>query len=279
MKFNEYNKFSKQYEKVLKPGEYATYRLLNIKENDPDNPGKPLIPAAVMIPSTDKIYDKKVEDFVDIAFLDRPDKDGEAEFGNIVFTRAGLGILHLNGNNAMHRKMYQFMEICNFNASNEDRNPQEGEPIFYKVDAKREAKEERTLRRLVVSAVNRAMEMKDDKIMETALALGLNVSGIEEARNKVEEFAEMDPEEFFELIQRASLEAESILKKAMQEGIIRNNINACQFEWIPIGEEPVKVIHTYTKSTDRKFDYIKDFAESLLETNPDELKAIKSRLG
>ena len=95
----------------------------------------------------------------------------------------------------------------------------------------------------------------------------------------VEEFAEMDPEEFFVLIQRASLEAESILKKAMQEGIIRNNINACQFEWIPIADEPMKVIHTYTKSKDHKFDYIKDFAESLLETNPDELKAIKSRLG
>ena len=48
MKVTQYNNYSPKMVKKLKPNERATYRVLNIRP-DPDNYGRDIIPAAVMI--------------------------------------------------------------------------------------------------------------------------------------------------------------------------------------------------------------------------------------
>ena len=96
---------------------------------------------------------------------------------------------------------------------------------------------------------------------------------IEEIRNYVEDFAESDPEEFIEIVERASLEKESTLKEAVKQGIIRNNVNSQVFEWVDTAKEIMK----YKKAPNK--NYFKELADYLEETNPDEYNAIKSRLG
>lgn len=271
MKASDFNLLSEKMVRKLKPNERAIYRVNNVRP-DPDNPGRFLMPAALQIPSTDIIYDKGKEDFVPIAAIERTDLDGNPIYINIVFTATNLGYLFLNGSNAVHQKIYQYIEICNYNESNPDRN-QEFETFFSRIDAVKEAKTERNLRKLIVKAVNLALDLDDVKAREVALALGIDAESTEELRNELEDYAGDNPEEFLEVVERASLANETALKDAVKKNIIKNDVNASCFKWVETG----KVIYSYTKGKDK--NYFKELADHLLETNPDELEAIKSRLG
>jgi hypothetical protein len=271
MKADQYNQFSPSMKKMLKPDERASYRVLNVRP-DPDNYGRFLIPAAYQIPSTDIVYDKQRAEFVTIAAIERQDNDGNAIFLNVVFTAANLGYLFLNGNNPTHQKIYQFLELSNFNLSNKDRNT-DIEPMFQRIDTEKEAKQERAVRKLIVKAVNVALELDDLRVKEVAMALGIEAESPEEVRNQLEDFAEENPEDFMSVVERASLGSESVLKEAVKNGIIKNNINSQVFEWADTGKE----IFKYKKAPNK--NYFKELADYLEENNPDELNAIKTRLG
>lgn len=271
MKASDFNQFSDSLVRKLKPDERAVYRVMNVRP-DPDNAGKFLLPSALQIPSTDIIFDKKKQEFVNIAAIERQDLEGNPIFANIVFSASNLGYLFLNGNNALHQKIYQFIELCNFNESNKDRN-QEYETHFYRVDTKKDAMEERTLRKLIVKAVNIALELDDVKAKEAAMAIGIDAESIEEIRNMLEDYAEENPEEFLEIIERASLANESMLKDAVKAGFIKNNLNAQAFEWTETGKEIMK----YKKAPNK--NYFKELADYLESENPEELNAIRTRLG
>lgn len=271
MKAEKYNLYSDKMVRKLKPDERATYRVTNVRE-DPDNYGRYLVPAALQIPSTDVVYDKEKQDFVTIAAIERQDNEGNPIFINIIFTASNIGHLFLSGSNPVHQKIYQYLEICNYNESNPDRNT-DIEASIRRVDAQKEAKQERLNRRLIVRAANMALELDDKRVKEVAAALGIDAESLDEIRNAVEDFAENDPEEFIQIVERSSLEKESILKEAVKQGIIRNNVNSQVFEWVDTAKEIMK----YKKAANK--NYFKELADYLEETNPDELNAIKSRLG
>ena len=274
MKASDFNNLSDKMIRKLAPNERAIYRVLNVR-NDPDNPGKFLMPSALQIRPIDTIFDKGTNEFVTIAAIERTDIDGNPSFISIVFTAANMGYLFLNGNNPVHQKIYQFLELCNYNESNPDRikDDPEIEVLFSRIDAQKEAKTERNLRKLIVKAVNLALDLDDKKAKEVALALGIDAESNDELRNELEDYAGDYPEEFLEVVERASLANESALKDAVKKNIIKNDVNASCFKWVETG----KVIFTYTKGKDK--NYFKELADHLLETNPDELEAIKSRLG
>jgi hypothetical protein len=271
MKASEYNQLSPSMEKKLAQNERATYRVNNVRP-DPDNYGRFLMPSALQIPSTDVIYDKGKKDFVTIAAIERVDNDGNPVFLNIVFTAGNFGYLFLDGKNPVHQKIYQFLELCNFNDSNPDKNG-EAEIHFHRVDTKKEAIQERSMRKLIFKAMELALNMEDKKAKEVALALGIDAETIEEIRNELEDYAGENPEEFLLVAERATIEVESLLKDAIKKGIIVNNSNAQVFEWA----ETHKEIYKYKKSPNK--NYIKELADYLEENNPDELSAIKTRLG
>jgi hypothetical protein len=270
MKASEYNQYSPSMVKKLKHDERAAFRILNVRQ-DPDNYGRYLMPAAYQIPSTDIIFDKEKGEFVTIAAIERQDNDGNAVFLNIVFNASNMGYIFLNGSNPVHQKIYQYLEISNFNESNKNRN-QENEAIFYRVDSKKDAMEERQMRKLIVKAVNSALELDDVKAKSAAMAIGIDAESLEEIRNLLEDFAEENPEEFLDILDRATLENETKLKEAVKKGIIKNNLNAQAFEWAETGKEIMK----YKKAPNK--NYFKELADYLEENNPDELNAIKSRL-
>lgn len=274
MKATDFNNLSPQMIRKLKPNERAIYRVNNVRP-DPDNPGKFLMPSALQIRPIDNILDKGTSEFVPIAAIERTDIDGNPTFINIVFNATNLGYLFLNGNNPVHQKIYQFVELCNWNESNPDRitDDPEIEVLFSRIDAVKEAKVERSLRKTIVKAVNMAIEMEDVKAREVAMALGIDGETIDEIRNLLEDYAEDSPEEFVQVAERASLEYESLIKEAIKRGIINNNINSQVFEWAETKKEILK----YKKGPGK--NYIKELADYLQENNPDELNAIKTRLG
>jgi hypothetical protein len=129
------------------------------------------------------------------------------------------------------------------------------------------------MRKLIVKAMNLALEMDDKKAKEVAMALGIDAESIDEIRNELEDYAGENPAEFLEVAERATIEVESLLKEAIKKGIILNNSNAQVFEWA----ETHKEIYKYKKSPNK--NYVKELADYLEENNPDELNAIKTRLG
>lgn len=274
MKAVDYNKLSTKMERKLAPNERATYRVKGVRP-DPDNYGKFLMPSALQIPSVDIIFDKETKEFVTIAAIERSDTDGNAVFLNIVFSAGNFGYLFLDGKNPTHQKIYQFLELCNYNESNPDRNDENGEKEvqFFRVDTKKEAIKERSERKLIVKAMNLALEMDDKKAKEVAMALGIPSEDIDEIRNDIEAYAEDNPADFLDVAERATVEVESLLKEAIKKGIIVNNTNAQVFEWA----ETHKEIFKYKKSPNK--NYVKELADYLEENNPDELSAIKTRLG
>lgn len=271
MKAVDYNQFSDSLVRKLKPDERASYRVLGVKP-DPDNYGKFLMPAALQIPSTDIVYDEKKQTFVTIAAIERVDNEGNPVFLNIVFSSNNFGYLMLSGNNPTHQKIYQYLEICNYNQSNKKAN-EDNEKFFYRVDTKKEAIEDRAMRKLIVKAVNLAIELEDNKAKEAASALGIEAESIEEIRNLLEDYAEENPEEFMKVSQRASLEYESVIKNALRKNIITQDLNSQTFVWTETGKE----IYKYKKVPNK--NYIKELADYLSENNPSELKAIETRLG
>jgi hypothetical protein len=124
-----------------------------------------------------------------------------------------------------------------------------------------------------VKAVNIALELDDLRAKEVAMALGIDAESIEEIRNQIEDYAEENPEEFMGVAERASLGTESLLKEAIKRGIIKNNVNSQVFEWTDTEKE----IFKYKKAANK--NYFKELADYLEENNPDELNAIKTRLG
>lgn len=272
MKASDFNLLSQKMIRKLKPDERAIYRVINVRP-DPDNAGKFLMPSALQIRPVDTVLDKETGEFVNIAAIERTDIDGNPTFINIVFNATNMGYLFLNGNNPVHQKIYQYLELCNYNESNPDRNTSDYEALFYRIDAQKEAKTERNLRKLIVKAVNLALDLDDKKAREVALALGIDAESNDELRNELEDYAGDYPEEFLEVVERASLANETALKDAVKKNIIKNDVNASCFKWVETG----KVIFSYTKGKDK--NYFKELADHLLETNPDELEAIKSRIG
>lgn len=271
MKASEYNQFSPKMERKLAQNERATYRVNNVRP-DPDNYGKFLMPSALQIPSTDVVYDKDKGDFVTIGAIERTDNEGNPVFLNIVFTSSNFGYLFLDGKNAVHQKIYQFLELCNYNDSNPNKNG-EAETFFHRVDNEKEAKVERATRKLIVQAVAMAMELDEKRAKETAMALGIDGESIDEIRNLLEDYAEDNPEEFMVVANRASLSIESTLKEAVKKNIIKNDVNLQAFVWVETGKE----IFKYKKAPNK--NYFKELADHLEENNPDELNAIQTRLG
>ena len=271
MKASEYNQFSAPMQRKLKQDERATFRILNVRP-DPDNYGRFLMPAAYQIPSTDIVYDKLKQDFVTIAAIERQDNDGNPVFLNVVFTATNLGYLFLSGSNPVHQKIYQYLELSNLNESNKDRNT-EIEAVFYRVDNKKDAIEERQMRKLIVKAVSEAQDLDDKKVKEVAMALGIEAESVEEIRNILEDYAGDNPSEFLEVLDRTSLEGESVIKEAIKQGLIKNNVQESAFMWT----ETEKEIYKYKKSAGK--NYVKELVEYLEENNPNELNAIKTRLG
>ena len=145
--------------------------------------------------------------------------------------------------------------------------------IFYRVDTKKDAIEERQLRKLIVKAVNEASDLDDKKAKEVAMALGIDAEDIDEIRNSIEEYAGDNPEQFLHVLEQTSLEGESVIKEAIKQGVIKNNVQESAFQWTETGKE----IYKYKKSSGK--NYVKELVEYLEENNPNELNAIKTRLG
>lgn len=269
MRADYYNKISSKLEKKLNRNETVTYRILNIRPDD-ENPGGFLMPYSVNVPSTDSVYDPGTDEWVDIAIINQVRADGEAVLGDISFEKSNAGTLTLKGSNPAHQKIYQYLEICNFNKSNPNRATSKM-AIFKKIDSKSDAEQERRDRLTYLEALNRAAALSDEDMRYVASSLGIKLRGTNvEIRNKVEEFAEEHPEDFLAVIEQQTNRTESLIHEAVDLGIITHNGRSGKFAWTESEEE----IFEYKKRVGTKAFY--EFAEYLQTKDAEQLQAIET---
>ena len=271
MKANLYNQIPDKLVRKIPRGQTIVYRLTDMKP-DPDNDGEYLIPLNKNVPATDQTYDPVTDSYIPIAYITGVEANGEAKFGNIFFQKVNGGCLLLKSSNPQHQKMYQYLELCNWNRSNENRSIDY--PIWFeKVDDQEEAKTSRSERKIILNALKTADALDFNQVRTIAAMLGLKLNQSEdELRDLVEDYAGYEPEKFLSMVEQQTNSAEADIREAVDLQILKHNKSSAKFVWVDTKEE----VFTYKKRIGVK--PFQEFAEHLLTENKEMYDAIKSRL-
>ena len=271
MKANLYNQIPDSLVRKIPRGQTVVYRLTDIKP-DPFNEGEYLIPLNKNVPSTDQTYDPTTDNYIPIAYITGVEANGEAKFGNIFFQKVNGGCLILKSSNPQHQKMYQYLELCNWNKSNNNRST-DYPTWFEKVDDQEEAKSSRSERKIILNALRTADALDFNQVRSIAAMLGFKLNQSEdELRDLVEDYAGYEPEKFLSMVEQQTNSAEADIRQAVDLQILKHNKSSAKFVWEDTKEE----VFTYKKRIGVK--PFQEFAEHLLTENKEMYDAIKSRL-
>lgn len=217
----ETNNYSKDLTlPILKKGETVQYRLLGLKK---DEKGQWMIPAAKNVPKDDHIFDPgaaKSGAYIDVGY--------EHE---IWFERRNLGMLRVTGGNKRNQELYQYLECCNYNASNEHRDTMIN-PIFERIDAVKKATTKRQSREYLRDALNIANEMSDDEVKTLISSLGKDEDrDIAVLRNEIEELAMKNPKSFITSSSNHQKQILATIKRAIDKKVIMYDSSQSRFVW------------------------------------------------
>ena len=213
----------------LKKGEYAVYRLKGAYNEEGKFCGR-----TARVPNKDLIQDKD-GDLHSIAFVTSYRADGTPVLGDIWFWLDSMCQIVLT-HGARDAKAYNYLEICNFNESNPDRDTQ-APVIFERVEGSTISKELRDKRKYKVQAVQVAQSLDNESVIRfintnqgkfNQLRVSANPDGTlnyEEMREHIEALAESSPALFLkstEALPSDKTEAGSIdiIQRAVDEEVI-----------------------------------------------------------
>ena len=206
----------------LKKGQRVIYELIDIKDNPlAVNRKEPELPFIKGVPAKDQIIvnNNGEQEVVDIAFIESFRQGGEPVFGKIQFRKAQAGAIILSGDKASDLKQYEYMERCNFNESNPNRN-KSVIPVFKRRNYQEELKKDRIRRKDLRDALNMVEEMTDVELRKFAVALKVTGEDDDEIRTKIEQWAEKNPEKFLAMTENRDLSIMSILDVAKKKKMI-----------------------------------------------------------
>lgn len=215
---------------LLKPGEKVVYKLHNIAPA-PMDPSRLAIPAYRNVPPIDQIYDKESESYIDIAAVKSVDAEGHHTFHDIYFTAQQAGHMILFGGRAVDQEIHSYLSLCNYNASNADRDTNK-EIIFELVDEEAKANEESSKRNMKRDALNIAADLSNDDVKNYTAALGkADDRPIKVLRNELEALADRDPKEFLELINNKQAIIKATINRAISKGVVLFIEEQSMYKW------------------------------------------------
>ncbi len=224
----KWNNYKKGRIKILKPNEKVVYELVNVRKDALDPERKKLaVPLIKEIPTRDRVLID--EGYVDIAFIDTFTTGGKPVFGRIQFggdaDMESTGKLIIRGGTAKAQAMYEYMEQTNWNASNKERNPNI-QPIFRKVNYAEKLKEKRTQREYLADAILKSRDMGAQAIKEIAVALNYKDDDLDALRDRIEEYAMLEPKKFIALCENKDTSIMAIFDEAVKKGFLRVDAQA-----------------------------------------------------
>lgn len=236
----DFNNVSNELKPVpLKRGGVATYRLLTgrVDPSRKDDLGRPVISfgKAVRIPTSDRIWDPFKNAFVDIGVVKEFTANNVTRTKAFYVTNGGdyenNGIFQLSGNSNDDSEVYEFLEISNYNASFEHRDPSV-EPLFERVDFSKENNKKVILITKKADALMRATHMSLTEMRDFCAQMNWNETAEEnEVRSKVLTFAEQYPEKFVELLSDVQANTRSLVKQATTKGVVQYDPAQHRYVW------------------------------------------------
>lgn len=215
---------------MLKPGEQVTYRLHNMQKN-PFDPQKLAIPSAKNVPPIDTIWDEETQTYVDIAAVRTVAPTGDHTFHEIFFYANQAGHMILVGGRALDQEIHSYLSLCNYNASNPNRDATK-ESIFERVDEEAKAEKESRTRNIRREALNAAADMSPEEVKDFAASLGKDdTKPVAVLRNELEEMADKTPDDFMKLINNKQAVMKAAINRAIKKGAIVFNQEQSRFEW------------------------------------------------
>jgi hypothetical protein len=149
----------------------------------------------------------------------------------IVAGLANNGMFSLHGSQPSEVEIYEFLELCNANASNPNRNPAVT-PIFRRIDKVKDAKQATASIDALTEALVFTKSMTEEDMRQFAASMGWNENvdmGILESQVKT--FAKSEPEKFLRLIMDEGVRVQAILKKAIDKELITWDAAQYKFHW------------------------------------------------
>tara|TARA_R110002072_G_scaffold29118_2_gene92658 strand:+ start:625 stop:1467 length:843 start_codon:yes stop_codon:yes gene_type:complete len=270
--FNNYPAWMK------KPFDKTIIYTFNDIKQDPDNPGRYLIPFIYQFKLSDYIVvtdeDGTNSRPIHIGYINKTNSDGTIMFGqDLFFSKENFGRIVLDPKRASDHAKFMFMEYSNMNANNPNRDVKTA-PVWKREDLQVEAKNNRVDRKARKEAMLEAIQLSSYTVDILIDILGSQEDknkSEEEKRDVVEDIAENDPTVFMSALKSSLSEIISIAKTAKESDILRNDLKKGAFVW----SNDDSVIFS-TKGVDRKKTY-QVFAKFLQE-NPKVLTTIKSRI-
>jgi hypothetical protein len=265
MEYNKYPEVRDENGKIvwtgkprqLKKGETVVYELINLRSDNLDKTGKkkstPFIKGIgnkdkVYIPIPQQYQDKKYDHeygdgvYVDIAYAVGFQDDGSVRCGDVHFKKANAHAIFVTGGKANDQSLFEFLESCNWNAKNPNRDtsyPAE----FAMVNHKAKSAENRKQRDVEFEAYSKAKEMTLNELTKVAVAIGHMKEMDEEVlRDTIEIYAKNKPERFLNitestdtLIQYNALQAQKLglIEVDMQKRKILNAAGGTLHTWTP----------------------------------------------
>lgn len=236
-----YNDLSPELVKstMLKSGQTVIWRITKIK-NDPHNEGRVIIPAGRNVPPIDEIWDEAKQEYVPIAAVRSVDASGNHLYHNIIFTKEGGGMILLTGGRAVDQEVHSYLTLCNYNASNANRDTTK-EAIFYMVDEAKRSEEESKVRNKKREALNIAADLSVDEVRTYCAALGNDDSlPVAVLRNQLETMADKTPEDFLALVENKQAVMKATINRGLSKGVLKFDEEQSRFSW-PNGEAVLTV--------------------------------------
>jgi hypothetical protein len=233
------NNISKEIKpRTLKPGEVVTYQFLGGYPNtDPDieaRKERPYFwPEAVTLRLSDRIYDKGKGEYVEIGIPETIEKGEVKRFKKLELkAQANQGIFFVTGGRAADQELFEFLEICNSNESNPDRD-ESVNPWFKRIDLIVEAKEKNKQRTTLEKAIMYKGNMGEAKMREFAAAMGWNeLADIEILEDQIGEMVMENPKGFLDFaIDEKGLKEKGLIKTALTYGIINYDVATHKILW------------------------------------------------
>ena len=119
IKSKNFNNISDELVPKLGRNEVAIFRCIH---NSKDPSGIGIYPTYI-VPNKDTIWDEDQGKYVDIAYITQPSDDRAEVLGTIAFESNQKGVIVLKGSSSADVLRYEYLKLCNYNASNPKRNP------------------------------------------------------------------------------------------------------------------------------------------------------------
>jgi len=173
----------------------------------------------LMLPTEDYIWDEGKGDMISIGAIRRLRAGAKPEFYPLNLNEQQQISWVLFGGNREHMEIYRFLQKCNFNKSNLDRDIQ-SQPLIEEYNTNSAIKEEAERRELVRAAVNAAAGMTEKEVRK--FYGGDDVADISALRIRIEDEAEANPSKFSQKAEnKEAVDVKEAIKIAEKKGVIK----------------------------------------------------------